>query len=126
MTEAVKIGGRPEPLVELTSRVVNSLPFTWRSLSLYIRHLIAGSAITSLGIHADNDPSMRVLIEGHGSKWVFDQDEWIEKYPEGLGLNPGDAVTLNNYCSSGDQLRHGVKILAEQPLRTSYLFNSYE
>ncbi len=124
VTAIIENGDTPEPLCEMAQKVADALPFVWSSLSFYIRHIGTKEHTSSVSIHSDNDKSMRVLIEGGSAKWVFDQEEWTQQYPNGLLLRKGTAAVLNNLCDRSSQLRHGVT--TELDTRTSYLFNFYK
>lgn len=114
----------PNELIAMTKFVIDAVPFEWRRVGLYIRHM-GNLGMRSLTIHADNDPSMRVLVEGDESRWKFERSKYATQYPNGLPLTRGAAIVLNNYCAIADQLRHGVELNAGTAHRTSYLYNFY-
>lgn len=111
----------PEPLRVMARAVIDNIDFSWRSSSFYVRHIGTTRLTNKLSIHTDGDRDMRVLVEGHSARWIFDQPYWTQKYPHGLALQTGAAVVLNNLCTSSEQLRHGV--ITDEEIRSSYLFN---
>lgn len=113
----------PEPFVNLTHAVVEALDYDWRQADLYVRHMGGDKGVRSVSIHTDNSHDIRVLVEGDGATWEFDQPQLLEEYPEGLQLQTGDVTILNNKCEMDEQLRHGVRLALNQEVRTSYLFS---
>lgn len=112
----------PKSYIELTHAVVEATDFDWRVLGLYVRHMGGNYHASSLDIHADQTHDLRVLVEGHGATWEFDQPGVVEEYPDGLQLRTGDAIILNNQCMPYRQLRHGVRLASQLAVRTSHLF----
>lgn len=111
------------PIENLTRMVIAEALRAWEFdfFALYVRELGEAAGNRSLATHNDVDQDIRVLVEGHGARWLF-PDRYSDQYPDGLKLAPGDAVILNNQCDWEQQLVHGAEMSPDIPQRLSYLF----
>lgn len=105
----------------LAKIVVPEVDTEWDEYGVAVRRM-GNPGLSSLAIHKDGARDIRVLVEGHQSRWHFGDSSYKERYPEGLELSAGDVVVLNNMCPRSEQLAHGVAIGNVIPIRLSYLF----
>ena len=114
-----------ESLVQLANYVISKVGFEWTSVSAYARRLRREGGSSSVGLHTDDDRSIRTLVEGHKSKWIFGNEPYVSMYPNGLVLEKGDTVVINNNCDKPNLVEHGVEIDNGTSSRVGYLYIFY-
>lgn len=104
--------------------IVSSIDFTWNDIFGFLRVMSRRrNGISAIYPHRDQSSDVRVLVDPTGgAKWTFTDRLHQLKYPDGLYLNQGDVVLMNNQCPPEEQLEHGVEVLPTSRMRASYLF----
>ena len=100
------------------------IPIPWRKLIVYMRYMQGESS--RMGLHRDEGRDLRFLLEMKDlAVWRFNEDALLgQTYPEGVRLQPGDVVSLNNMCNYEGRAEHGVTNVNPEALRVGWLFKA--